>query len=183
MERMERRRGWRGWRGGEMERMERMERMWSSDLRSSSSSSSSSSSGLKGTGPCGWTSSSSELTASLTSSLFIFFGGLVSFPPLGPPQCVKYPVWCPLSRRPCVTSKVSPRTTPSCATITRTVPRTVAYDEPVTPAVCMRRRTTSSGYEADWPMRPAQAPNARRSRGDGWGSFVFSGEGGENTNN
>lgn len=43
----------------------------------------------------------------------------------------------------------SPHITPSRVIISRMVPRIVPYDEPVTPAVCMRRRTTSRGYEAD----------------------------------
>lgn len=68
----------------------------------------------------------------------------------------------------------SPRITPSCETIARMVPRIVTYDDPVTPAVCIRRRTTSRGYEADCPIRPAQAPKAKRSWGYGWDLLVFS---------
>lgn len=39
----------------------------------------------------------------------------------------------------------SPHTIPSLVTISRIVLRMVLHDEPVTPAVCMRRRTTSRG--------------------------------------
>lgn len=92
---------------------------------------------------------------------------------------------CHLRRRICVRSKVvkliptatgpltqfmlsplyRPRTSPSSWIISRMVWMMELYAWPITPAVCIRRRTTSRGYEADCPIRPAQAPKTSRSTG------------------